>query len=108
MPVVSITHKIGCSSKTTPDWVGNHPITFSIGTDGYVLAGQNENGAYVKDFYKYDTTTDSWTQLPNFPGYPRGYAYGIAHNGKAYVGFGTSNAFDIGPLDDLWEYDPVY
>ena len=85
----------------------NHPITFSIGTDGYVLAGQNETGNYVKDFYKYDTTTDSWTQLPNFPGYPRGYAYGIEHNGKAYVGFGNSNAFDIGPLDDLWEYDPL-
>jgi len=25
----------------------NHPITFSIGTDGYVLAGQNEIGYYV-------------------------------------------------------------
>ena len=82
----------------------NHPITFSIGTDGYVLAGENENGYYVKDFYKYDTTSDTWTQLPNFPGYPRGYAYGIEHNGKAYVGFGT---FDLGPLDDLWEYDPI-
>ena len=82
----------------------NHPITFSIGTDGYVLAGENELGYYVKDFYKYDTTTDTWIQLPNFPGYPRGYAYGIEHNGKAYVGFGN---FDLGPLGDLWEYDPV-
>jgi N-acetylneuraminic acid mutarotase len=82
----------------------NHPITFSIGTDGYVLAGENENGYYVKDFYKYDTTTDTWAQLPNFPGFPRGYAYGLEYNGKAYVGFGN---FDLGPLDDLWEYDPA-
>ncbi|MFB1019188.1 MAG: kelch repeat-containing protein [Flavobacteriales bacterium] len=107
---------LACYINYAQDWVQledypglgrNHPITFSIGTDGYVLAGQNENGSYVNDFYKYDTTTDSWTQLPNFPGYPRGYAYGIEHNGKAYVGFGNSNAFDIGPLDDLWEYDPL-
>jgi len=82
----------------------NHPITFTIGTDGYVLAGENELGYFAKDFYKYDTTTDSWTQLPNMPGFPRGYGYGISHNGKAYVGFGTS---DLGPLNDLWEYDPM-
>jgi len=114
--IIVIGLSLSCHINFAQDWVQledypglgrNHPITFSIGTDGYVLAGQNENGTYVKDFYKYDTTTDSWTQLPNFPGYPRGYAYGIAHNGKAYVGFGTSNVFDIGPLDDLWEYDPV-
>jgi len=114
--ILVIGLSLSCHINFAQDWVQledypglgrNHPITFSIGTDGYVLAGQNENGTYVKDFYKYDTTTDSWTQLPNFPGYPRGYAYGIAHNGKAYVGFGTSNVFDIGPLDDLWEYDPV-
>lgn len=82
----------------------NHPITFSIESNGYVLAGQNEAGYYLKDFYKYDTNTDVWTQLPNFPGYPRGYAYGIEHNDKGYVGFGS---FDMGPLDDLWEYDPT-
>jgi len=114
--ILVIGLSLSCHINFAQDWVQledypglgrNHPITFSIGTDGYVLAGQNENGTYVNDFYKYDTTTDSWTQLPNFPGYPRGYAYGIAHNGKAYVGFGTSNVFDIGPLDDLWEYDPV-
>ena len=82
----------------------NHPITFSIGDYGYVLAGQNENELFTKDFYRYDSTNDTWEQLPNFTGFPRGYSYGIAHDEKAYVGFGK---FDMGPLNDWWTYDPV-
>ena len=102
-----------CVSNYAQDWIQledypgagrNHPITFSIGTDGYVLAGQNDMGYFVKDFYKYDSSTETWTQLPNFPGFPRGFAYGIEMDGMAYVGFGE---FDMGPLDDLWKYDPT-
>lgn len=45
----------------------NHPITFSIGDYGYVLAGQNEYDMFVKDFYRYDAVNNTWEQLPNFP-----------------------------------------
>ncbi len=82
----------------------NHPITFSIGDYGYVLAGQNENDYFTKDFYRFDSTNETWEQLSNFPGYPRGYSYGISFDGKAYVGFGL---YDMGPLNDWWSYDPT-
>ena len=80
----------------------NHPITFSIGDYGYVMAGQSSNDYFVKDVYRYDAVNNLWEQLGNFPGFPRGYSYGIAHQEKAYVGFGK---FDMGPLNDWWTYD---
>ena len=32
----------------------------------------------------------SWEQIDNFPGGPRGYAYGVSNNTTAYVGFGSN------------------
>lgn len=87
----------------------NHPVTFSLNGEGYVLTGDSFEGEF-KDFYKYDITTDSWEQLPDFPGNARGYSYGVTANNKAYVGFG--GYFDPGEqiftyLSDLWEYNPT-
>lgn len=32
--------------------------------------------------FRYDKNTDSWTQLANFPGGDRGYAYGVAKDNR--------------------------
>ena len=84
----------------------NHPVTFAIDGFGYLLTGFS--GQFLhSDFYKYDAANDSWSTLPNFPGGARGFAYGVSHMGKGYVGFGiTQTQQGIIYLNDLWEFDP--
>lgn len=85
----------------------NHPITFSIGKYGYYLTGYGITENVLKDFYRFDSETEEWEQLPDFPGLERGFAYGVAYEGKAYVGFGLWFQGQSGAyLNDLWEYDP--
>ena len=84
----------------------HHPVTFSIDSFGYSVTG----GMFYADsarnsnaFFKYDPSTDQWSELPDFPGIGRSYAVGLSYNGKGYVAFGLSNTVT---LKDLWEYDP--
>jgi N-acetylneuraminic acid mutarotase len=79
----------------------HHPVNFTIDGYGYVLTG-SVNGVPSRDFMRYDPVTDTWEELPDFPGPVRTQAYGTARGTKAYMGFGgTSNS----PYNDLWEYD---
>jgi N-acetylneuraminic acid mutarotase len=80
----------------------NHPVTFAIGQFGYLLTGNGNNGP-DNDFYRYNTLTNQWTTLPDFPGEKRGFAYGTAYDGKGYIGFGLGDLL----YNDLWSYDPV-
>jgi N-acetylneuraminic acid mutarotase len=80
----------------------HHPITFSNDRYGFVIAGQNEFGEYLEDVHRYDSHTNSWEQLDNFPGGPRGFAYGVSNNQYAFVGFGSyGSSFPV----DWWRYD---
>ena len=45
----------------------HHPITFSNDRYGFVIAGQNGQGDYLDDVYKYDSQLNTWEQLNNFP-----------------------------------------
>ena len=63
----------------------HHPITFSYENYGFSISGSNTDLVY-----RYDSNTDSWTQLSNFPGGDRGYAYGVQVGSKAYMGFGSN------------------
>ena len=78
----------------------HHPITFSYGQFGFVVAGSNTDHVY-----KYDDNNGNWSQLSDFPGGERGYAYGVAVGDKAYIGFG-SNSNGIYPTD-WWEYNMI-
>ncbi|MBJ05333.1 MAG: hypothetical protein CMP65_05495 [Flavobacteriales bacterium] len=82
----------------------HHPITFSNDRYGFVLCGQNGEGDYLNDFFKFDSQDESWIQLSDFPGGPRGYAYGISDSTYAYVGFGSNN--NDYP-NDWWKYDMI-
>ena len=76
----------------------HHPITFSYDNYGFVISGSNTDNTF-----RYDKNTDSWTQLANFPGGDRGYAYGVAKDNKAYMGFGSDPSGNF--PNDWWEYD---
>ncbi len=91
--------------QSSPSYSGDsrhHPVTFSNDRYGFVMAGQNELGEYLEDAFRYDAQTQSWEQLANFPGGPRGYAYGVSNNTTAYVGFGK---FNSDYPTDWWAYD---
>ena len=80
----------------------HHPVTFSVGDYGYLLTGANSNNVAQDDFMRYNSLTDTWETLPDFPGLPRSFSYGTARGTKAYVGFGGAGGT---PYKDLWEYD---
>ena len=66
------------------------------------LCRQNALGEYLEDAYRFDAQTESWEQIDDFPGGPRGYAYGVSNNTTAYVGFGK---FNSDYPTDWWAYD---
>ena len=78
----------------------HHPITFSYENYGFSISGSNTDLVY-----RYDSNTDSWTQLSNFPGGDRGYAYGVQVGSKAYMGFGSNPSGNF--PTDWWEYDII-
>lgn len=80
----------------------HHPITFSNDRYGFVIAGQNGIGEYLSDVHRFDSFTNSWEQLEDFPGGPRGFAYGVASGNNAYIGFGRNSS---GYPNDFWKYD---
>ena len=87
------------NTSTFPYSGVHHPITFSNNQYGYVVTGSNTD-----NMYRYDKSTDIWTQLGDFPGGDRGYAYGVAVNNKAYMGLGSNlNGYP----NDWWEYDII-
>ena len=55
---------------------------------------------------KYNTVTNSWIALANFPGIQRFTGSGFSINGKGYITCGI-NGFGNPYLNDLWEYDPA-
>lgn len=81
----------------------NHSVGFSLKGIGYSVTG-SVNGNFSDQFYSYDPTTDTWTQLDDFPGASRSFSIGDTWNDKAYVGFGVSASNNY--LNDLWEFDP--
>lgn len=92
--------------SSLPGPARHHPITFSLDGQGYVLTGGSLQGL-LSDFYRYDPVEDAWTQLPDFPGGERSFAYGVTYDGKAYVGFGNqSDGSGFNGFNDLWRYDP--
>lgn len=87
----------------------HHPVTFSIGSTGYLLTGAASGYESLTDFYAYNSLTDSWQEMADFPGGARGFSYGVSNGEKGYIGFGSFfnlDLFEFDELNDLWEYDP--
>ena len=92
--------------RASPPFTKDHGIGFSLDGFGYVLTGGANGQVFsaTKDFFKYDPNTDTWEQLPDYPGPNRGYGIGDVWNGKVYFGFGL-DGFSL--LNDLWSWDPT-
>ena len=82
---------------------------FTIGDYGYV--GYSDYEAYGEEipgmqFWRYDPSTDSWTEVARLPAAEneRRNASGFSNNGKGYVAMGNCEYTNC---RDFWEYDPL-
>lgn len=83
-------------SNTPSSWAGQ---AVSIGNMMY-LCFYGGTGTF-----KYDPSTNVFTQMAIFPGESRGQASAFAAGGKMYGGVGDGIFNDN--INDFWEYDPV-
>jgi len=99
----------------------NGPVSFSIGSKGYVGLGYHSQRGSITDFWEYDSKTNKWNKISNFPGDPRNLATSFTIKGKAYVGAGNERGFInhkdfycFDPKTNKWESisdyggDPIY
>lgn len=78
-------------------------IGASIGTNGYIGMGKDNNGRQ-NDLWEWNQSTNAWTQKANFPALGREGAIGFAIGNKLYVGTGyDGNTYK----NDLYEFDPI-
>ena len=94
--------------RTNFGGVGRHRASaFSIGNRGYIgcghVNGNNINISY-KDWWSYDPSTDSWTQISDYPVLNYG-AISFATSTEGYVGGGAALAsefYQYNPQTNLW------
>lgn len=79
---------------------------FSIGNKGYYGGGHINSGVTVtyKDYWEYDPSTNSWTQIADFGGGFRYHSSAFTIGHEAYVGCGEDNAHNY--TNDFWKYIP--
>ena len=82
----------------------NAATGFSIGSKGYIGAGNYDNG-YLKDFWEYNAETDTWAQVADFAGGERSTPPGFSIGTKGYVGTGWNANHEY--QKDFWEFNPV-
>ncbi len=89
-----------------PDFPGNGRykiVGFSINNFGYAGLGLS-SGKLERDFWKYDPSMETWTQIDSFPAPGRIGAASFVINGKGYVAGGET--YEGETRTDVWEYDP--
>ena len=92
----------GSYTPVAPMPVGREcPAMFTIGDTGYIGIGYEGGTGYLDDFWKYDPTTNVWTQLCNFNGGARQHPFSASVNGVPYVGCGDNAS---GNNKDNWTW----
>ena len=82
-------------------------IGFELGGFGYAGLGWSLNpSSSLKDIYKYNSITNTWTSISNFPGDGGRGSFSTTLNGKAYVGTGGKGSIG-GINNEFYEYDPI-
>lgn len=82
---------------------------FAIDDSAYVCCGRTFwHGGMLNEVWKYDSQSDTWTQLDTFPGKKRVKAVAVTINGKGYVGMGcTGYAYANSVFKDFYEFEPA-
>jgi N-acetylneuraminic acid mutarotase len=83
------------------------PTGFAIGSQLFFGLGNDSNGNPLNDFWKYESNSDTWTRIADFPGGARFSVSSFSFNGKGYVIGGiTKQSGTQTPQKDVWQYDP--
>lgn len=77
---------------------------FSYDGKGYAGAGLDSANIVHNDFWEYNPSTDTWTQLDTIPGV-RYSGVGMVIGSKAYAGLGNTNPSLNAMVNDWYEYD---
>lgn len=80
---------------------------FSIGNFGYIGLGHINSDVDVEyeDFWRYDPSSDSWTQVADYPEGKCFHVTGFVIDEKAYVG--TGRKMDGSYFKRFYKYDPL-
>lgn len=116
---LTVATQFGCNNDDDVDLQGNwfrsgvpdfggiprsSAVSFVIADSAYVGTGYSNQLNSLKDFWKFNSATKSWSQMADFGGVIRNDAVGFAANGKGYIGLGyNTNAETY--LKDFWSYD---
>lgn len=90
-----------------PGLVRQSAVAFAAGGKGYVGTGFDGDVTRFADFYEYDPSDNTWTQIADLPGGARqeAVAFGIGDNGYVGTGYGFNDGDDKNELKDFWKYD---
>ena len=82
---------------------------FSLNGKGYVLSGEGKDHYYLEEgeFWEYEPTNDTWTQLPSMPGSGRWAPGSFVIGNTVYATSGTALVDTTGTSEnqsDLWAY----
>ena len=104
-----------------PGSVRRNAVAFAIQGYGYVgtgvdsLTATTPGSQKMTDFWRYDATLNSWSQISNMPGAGRYFATGFAIDSKGYVccgKFGPNNysnqLYEYKPTTDTWTQLPSF
>ncbi|CAN5509278.1 hypothetical protein BH11BAC2_BH11BAC2_25620 [soil metagenome] len=84
----------------------SYSVTFVINGKGYFGTGafaSGSNNIFLKDFWEYDPTSDTWTQKADYAGNERTGASGFSTANFGYVGLGADQ---LTTYKDFWQFDP--
>ncbi len=99
----------------TDTWTEKEPLPamarygthgFSINGLGYVGGGNygTSSGPFLADMWRYDPTSDQWSQVAGIPSLARYGATSFSTVGKGYVYGGLNSSLEF--TNQFWEYDP--
>lgn len=77
-------------------------VAFTIGNTAYVGTGKNLSNNIFDDFFKYDLSSNTWSQISSHPSLARKDGVGFNLGDFAYVGLGQLSDY----LNDMHRYDP--
>lgn len=103
------TKSLSKLSGLKEDEIRYYSSSFLIGDNIYVGLGAISYSEYLNDFWKYNISTNTWTQVSSFPGQYREYAFAFSIDGVGYVGGGFNllpNQWPYPKFNDLWCYLP--
>ncbi|HTB06171.1 MAG TPA: T9SS type A sorting domain-containing protein [Bacteroidia bacterium] len=84
----------------------DYGVAVADSLDSMIYYGTGNNGSvfFLRDWWGYRISTNTWIQLDSFP-FPRNNAIGFFVNGGVYVGTGDNNDGKGNATADLWKYD---